>query len=153
MYTNLRFTKAPFTRYNRLSNPLSNRLSNRNDNRLYRVNGVLHDMTQSLCLLWIAVNMTASGCVSVCVVKSWERRSRCSTKTTTAASRPRSWWLWWMVCGYRSPSRRSSTSSTMSTLTVCSDCTFCTGLYAIAVALLATLVYLKPWFRVKIKLF
>jgi len=32
--------KAPFTRYNLLSNPLSNRLYNRFDNGLYRVNGV-----------------------------------------------------------------------------------------------------------------
>jgi len=36
----LQLTKAPFTRYNLLSNPLSNRLYNRFDNRLYRVNGV-----------------------------------------------------------------------------------------------------------------
>jgi len=33
-------TQAPFTRYNRLSNPLYNRF----DNRLYRVNGVLEKL-------------------------------------------------------------------------------------------------------------
>ena len=33
----LRLSKAPFTRYNRLSNPLPKRLSNRLHNRLYRV--------------------------------------------------------------------------------------------------------------------
>ena len=32
--------KAPFTRYNRLSNGLSNPFDNGFDNRLYRVNGV-----------------------------------------------------------------------------------------------------------------
>ena len=32
-----RHSKAPFTRYNLLSNPLSNRIDNRFDKRLYRV--------------------------------------------------------------------------------------------------------------------
>jgi len=32
--------KAPFTRYNRLSNPFDNRFDNGFDNRMYRVNGV-----------------------------------------------------------------------------------------------------------------